>query len=354
MQALTSAHVVASSAAMLAIGFFLPRWLVQAVWRWQRSRYAGRPAAVQPRSSSIRGELDQAGGLALLVGIAVAAGALGVAVDPPGTDAGCRRLVHVRRRPLLRRRPAVIASASALASVASVVTTRARRHAALSSGRHTRPARGWSAGSTCTNSTLAAAAGEAGIAEQAGRRPAGSVPAGDHRRDPKLVRRWGAVLDPRFRQRLQPGALGGGVEPPELGQRPASQAGMAASGVRLTEAGGTRPAGSRQASRRRGTSSPRASILPAPSVGARRAALPPEMSLTIPRSRWTSGRLSVPLEQHGDRMDQAFAPVRRAEEVDLVQLAHEMLDQARDLGLGRGVAPGRRHRRSVAWPLRPS
>jgi hypothetical protein len=25
---------------MLAIGFFLPRWLVQAVWRWQRSRYA--------------------------------------------------------------------------------------------------------------------------------------------------------------------------------------------------------------------------------------------------------------------------------------------------------------------------
>jgi hypothetical protein len=40
MQALTSAHVVASSAAMLAIGFFLPRWLVQAEGRWQRSRYA--------------------------------------------------------------------------------------------------------------------------------------------------------------------------------------------------------------------------------------------------------------------------------------------------------------------------
>ena len=41
------------------------------------------------------------------------------------------------------------------------------------------------------------------------------------------------------------------------------------------------------------------------------------------------------LEHHRDRPDQAGAALLGAEEVDRVELAHEVVDQARDLGLGR-------------------
>jgi hypothetical protein len=39
VQALTSMHALATSAALLAAGFFVPRWIVLARWRQQRLRH---------------------------------------------------------------------------------------------------------------------------------------------------------------------------------------------------------------------------------------------------------------------------------------------------------------------------
>ena len=39
VQALTSVRALASSAALLAAGFFVPRWIVLALWRRERTRH---------------------------------------------------------------------------------------------------------------------------------------------------------------------------------------------------------------------------------------------------------------------------------------------------------------------------
>ncbi len=39
VQAFKDVQVVASSAAFLAAGFFIPRWIVQALWRRQKARH---------------------------------------------------------------------------------------------------------------------------------------------------------------------------------------------------------------------------------------------------------------------------------------------------------------------------